>query len=115
MREVAARPAYAAYTAQSAREPLLGIGAYYDLLAPFADHLDVWHTVYQHRMSDAAAIVQWLSSTGLRPFVDPMPEAVKTAFLRDYQAELAHAYPVRQDGCRLLAFPRLFLVARRAA
>ena len=115
MREVAARPEFAAYTASSAREPLLGIGAYYDLLAPFADHLDVWHTVYQHRMDDAAAIVQWLSSTGLRPFMDPMPEAVRADFLRDYLAEIERAYPVRQDGCRLLAFPRMFLVARRAS
>ena len=113
MREVAARPEFAAYTANSAREPLLGIGAYYDLLAPFADHLDVWHTVYQHRMDDAAAIVQWLSSTGLKPFVEGLPQELQAEYLSEYQSRIDAAYPERADGKRLLAFPRLFMVAQR--
>ncbi len=114
MREVAARPPYAAHASDVARQPLLGIGAYYDLLAPWADHLDVWHTVFQHPMADAGAIVQWLSGTGLRPYMATMPSDVATAFLADYQHEIEQAYPLRQDGKRLLAFPRLFLVARRS-
>jgi trans-aconitate 2-methyltransferase len=116
MREVAARPAYAPFTgtATQAHTPLLGVQGYYDLLAPLAADVDVWHTIYQHPMADAAAIVQWLSSTGLRPFVDGMPPDVKAAFLADYTREIDRAYGVRSDGKRLMAFPRLFIVARKA-
>lgn len=117
MREVAARPAYAPFTenATRAHTPLLGVHGYYDLLAPLSASVDIWHTIYQHPMDDAAAIVQWLGSTGLRPFVDGMPPDVKATFLADYALEIDRAYGVRGDGKRLMAFPRLFFVARKAA
>jgi len=34
------------------------------------------------------------------------------AFLAEYERRIAEAYPTRADGKRLLAFPRLFIVAR---
>lgn len=116
MREVARDPAWAAQIgdAERLRAPLLGVTRYYDVLAPLAAEVDVWHTVYQHRMADAAAIVQWLSSTGLRPFVDPLPQDLRTAFLAEYERRIDIAYPRRADGQRLLAFPRQFIVARKA-
>lgn len=115
MREVAAqspwREALAAHT--PARVPIGSVAQYYDWLAPFADSVDVWHTVYQHVMDGPAAIVQWLRSTGLKPFVDPLPAALADSFLAEYERRIDAAYPARADGKRLLAFPRLFLVARR--
>lgn len=95
------------------RTELFGIGTYYDWLAPHAAHVDVWHTVYQHVMPSAHAIVDWVRSTGLRPFVDPLPEPLKASYLAEYEKRIDEAYAVRSDGNRLLAFPRLFLVARR--
>ncbi|KQP35776.1 trans-aconitate 2-methyltransferase [Pseudorhodoferax sp. Leaf274] len=116
MREVARDPAWAAQIgdAERLRTPLLGIARYYDVLAPLAAEVDVWHTIYQHRMADAGAIVQWLSSTGLRPFVDPLSDAQRAGFLAEYGRRIDAAYPPRADGQRLLAFPRFFLVARKA-
>ena len=35
------------------------------------------------------------------------------AYLAEYQRRIDAAYPPRSDGRRLLAFPRLFIVARR--
>lgn len=115
MREVAAEPPYrdAIGNPDRLRMPLLDVGAYYDLLAPLAQEVDVWHTVYQHRMASAGAIVDWLRSTGLKPFVDRLPEAQQSAFLSRYADRVAAAYPPRADGQRLLAFPRLFIVARK--
>ncbi|RYF00728.1 MAG: trans-aconitate 2-methyltransferase [Comamonadaceae bacterium] len=95
------------------RTDLFGIGTYYDWLAPRASQVDVWHTVYQHVMPSARAIVDWVRSTGLRPFVDPLPEALKANYLAEYESRVDQAYAVRSDGSRLLAFPRLFIVARR--
>lgn len=94
---------------------MLDPAGYYDLLAPLAAEADVWRTVYHHRMTDAAAIVDWVRATGLRPFLDPLDPDQTTGFLAAYTAAIEEEYPIRSDGRRLLAFPRLFIVARKAA
>lgn len=117
MREVAALAPFSAAIGDPAllRMDLLRLADYYDLLAPFADDIDIWHTVYQHRMASPAAIVEWVSSTGLKPFVEPLEPAQRQAYLAEYERRIAQAYPARADGRLLLAFPRLFIVARRKA
>lgn len=116
MRETAADARFAAAIgdADKLRARVLSVAEYYDLLAPVAD-VDVWRTVYQHPMDDAGAIVQWLRSTGLRPFLDPLSPALQNEYLAEYQRRIDIAYPARADGRRLLAFPRLFIVARKRA
>jgi trans-aconitate 2-methyltransferase len=99
--------------AGAARTELLSIGGYYDLLAAQAGSLDVWHTIYQHPMASAAAIVEWVRATGLRPFVDPLPEELRRTFLAEYERRIDALYVPRSDGRRLLAFPRMFMVAQR--
>jgi trans-aconitate 2-methyltransferase len=118
MREVAALPRFAGHIggAERQRTDILPIDRYSDLLAaPRADaaSVDVWHTIYQHPLDSASAIVQWLQSTGLKPFVEGLPPALQGDFLAEYERRVDAAYPVRADGKRLLAFPRLFIVARR--
>jgi len=117
MREVALLPAFAPAIGDPAKLRIgrLPIESYYDLLAPGAEEVDAWHTVYQHRMDSPAAIVEWVSATGLKPFVAPLDERQRADYLAEYQRRIAEAYPARGDGRRLLAFPRLFLVARRRA
>ncbi|PSJ64947.1 trans-aconitate 2-methyltransferase [Kumtagia ephedrae] len=115
MRETAAAVSFAAKLAGAARDPLPPVAAYYDLLAPRAARLDIWHTAYNHPLADAQAIVDWVSSTGLKPFLDPLDEEEKRQFLALYLARIAEAYPPRVDGRVLLRFPRLFIVAQRAA
>lgn len=116
MRELAAMPAFAPLIgdANRLRTELLGLDGYYDLLAPLAE-LDLWRTAYQHPMDSPARIVEWVRGTGLKPFVDPLPEAERAQFLAAYEQRIAENYPPRADGRRLLVFPRLFFVARRSA
>jgi trans-aconitate 2-methyltransferase len=117
MREVASEAPWKAPIgdADKLRTELLTIGGYYDLLARDAAAVDVWHTVYQHPMAAPAAIVEWVSSTGLKPFLDPLSADLKTSYLATYEERIGRAYPVRSDGRCLLAFPRMFIVARKAA
>ncbi|RYX97730.1 MAG: trans-aconitate 2-methyltransferase [Comamonadaceae bacterium] len=98
------------------RTAVLPVQAYYDLLAPGALQVDVWHTVYQHPMASPAAIVDWVSATGLKPFVESLPagdEGLRAAYLAEYEKRIAADYSLRADGQRLLAFPRMFIVAQR--
>jgi trans-aconitate 2-methyltransferase len=117
MREVAADGPWsnAIGDAASVRSRILSATDYYDLLVPHSAHVEIWRTTYQHPMTSASAIVDWLRATGLRPFVDPLPAPQQAAFLSEYEQRIAEAYSPRADGQRLLAFPRLFVVARRAA
>lgn len=116
MTEVASEAPFAEAIGEagSLRGRLATVGGYYDLLIGQAAAVDVWHTVYQHPMDSPAAIVEWLRSTGLRPFLDRLATpALQQRYLAEYEQRIAGAYPVRADGRRLLAFPRLFIVARR--
>ena len=99
--------------ALGARQVLPPPGEYYDLLRPLCARVDVWRTAYQHPLAGLPAIVEWLKSTGLRPFLEPLDEDEREAFLVNYRSRLAFHYPARVDGTVLLAFPRLFIVAQR--
>ncbi|WP_234189222.1 trans-aconitate 2-methyltransferase [Shinella sp. NM-101] len=96
------------------RGPLPAPAAYFDALGPKAARVDVWHTVYNHPMADAAAIVEWVKGTGLRPYLDRIPQQERDGFLGDYEKRIAKAYAPMADGRLLLRFPRLFLIAVKA-
>ncbi len=115
MREVAAAPPWREkISAQAAeRKKLLTAEHYYDVLAGAGCRVDIWRTTYYHLMPDAAAIVDWLRATGLRPFLAPLDEHQQQAFLQDYLAAIREAYQPQVDGQILLAFPRLFMVAQK--
>jgi trans-aconitate 2-methyltransferase len=115
MREVAAVGPWAAQLAltAAARDDLPTPAAYYDLLSPLCAQLDIWHTVYNHVMAGADAIVEWFRGSGLRPFLAPLDDAMRRGFLAEYTARVGQAYPPRHDGRVLLRFPRLFIVAIR--
>lgn len=92
------------------REPAF----YYDVLCNVARSLDIWETEYQHVMESPAAIVEWISSTGLRPFLAALDdEADRAAFTEMLTERAVEAYPSRADGKVLFGFRRLFVVAYR--
>ena len=93
--------------------PVASASFYYDLLAPAARVVDIWRTTYEHVMADAAAIVEWVKGTGLRPYLDDLDAATRQTFLAEYTQAIEQAYPARRDGKRLFSFPRLFIVALR--
>jgi trans-aconitate 2-methyltransferase len=116
MRDVAAAGPWAAKLAAAANARAARRDAtwYFRLLRAHAARVELWRTTYFHPLAGGArAVVEWLKGTGLRPFLDPLDEAEREAFLARYESAIAAAYPVEADGTVLLPFPRLFLVATR--
>jgi trans-aconitate 2-methyltransferase len=115
MRETAADGPWASRIgdADKVRARILAADRYYDLLTREAAAVDIWRTTYHHVMASPDAIVEWVSATGLRPFLDPLDEGERAGFVAAYRARLDAAYPPLADGRRLLRFPRLFVVARK--
>jgi trans-aconitate 2-methyltransferase len=116
MREVAALAPFAAHFAKNPRDrtALPAPAVYIDRLSPHSTRVDVWHTIYYHRLADAEAIVEWVKGTGLRPYLDALPEELRADYLAAYLERIRVAYPPLADGRVLLRFPRLFIVAVKA-
>jgi trans-aconitate 2-methyltransferase len=97
--------------AEGAREIIPSPRVYYDRLKPLSARIDIWHTTYNHPLENPHAIVEWLKSTGLRPYLAPLDATEQVAYLADFQERIAAAYPPLVDGRVLFRFPRLFIVA----
>ncbi|EIV2907832.1 trans-aconitate 2-methyltransferase [Citrobacter braakii] len=95
------------------RAPLPGVHAYYDILTETGCEVDIWRTTYYHIMDSHQAIIDWVSSTGLRPWLQDLRESEQCQYLARYHELLQEQYPLQENGKILLAFPRLFIVARR--
>ncbi|MGB0580771.1 MAG: methyltransferase domain-containing protein [Limisphaerales bacterium] len=85
---------------------------YYDALTEGATSLDVWESEYHHVMESTDAIVDWISSTGLRPFVAALgEERERTDFVEELKRRVSEEYEIRTDGRVLFPFRRTFVIA----
>ncbi len=112
MLELASKSQWLEYTQQAQTALSLETPQfYYDALLP-AKKIDLWQTAYQHVLPNAEAILEWIRGTGLRPFLEALPDAFARA---DFEAQLLErvkfAYPLQADGKVLFEFNRLFMIA----
>ena len=85
---------------------------YYDYLGRAAGSVDLWETIYYHQLPDHAAILDWYRSTGLRPYLDALPnDAAREEFQRQLLERFGILFPQRANGDVLLPFRRLFVIA----
>lgn len=76
MREVAWEQNYP----DRGREPLAGVHAYYDILSEAGCEVDIWRTTYYHQMPSHQAIIDWVTATGLRPWLQDLTESEQQLF-----------------------------------
>lgn len=87
---------------------------YYDALASDANSLDLWETEYMHVLESKPEIVDWIASTGLRPFLDALDtEMERNTFTSELLRRVDDAYDTRSDGRVLFPFRRTFVIAYR--
>jgi trans-aconitate 2-methyltransferase len=116
LRQVAADPRWAERLAnvQGVR-PIAAAQDWHGWLAPLCSSIDIWTTTYLHALEGDDPIVDWMSGTGLRPYLQAFgDEAERLAFIDAYRRRVSALYPRGADGMTLFPFPRLFVIARRA-
>ena len=95
--------------------PIAGQTEYYDWLAPQAQRIDQWETLYTHVLAGvppgSSAVAEWTQSTALKPIMNALDAAGQAWFWSDYCRRMNEAYPRRADGTTLFPFRRLFTVA----
>ncbi|MBD2774778.1 trans-aconitate 2-methyltransferase [Iningainema sp. BLCCT55] len=87
---------------------------YYDVLQPKASRIDIWETEYHHVMDSHESILQWISGTSLRLFLEALESSEqKHQFQEMLLAGVRGAYPRQKDDRVLFPFRRLFIIAYR--
>ncbi|KAL2398531.1 Trans-aconitate 2-methyltransferase [Exophiala dermatitidis] len=96
------------------RQPFQSPEEIYNSLKPLCSDINIWHTFYYHILDNHKAIVEWVKSTGLRPYIDPLDNEQREAYLDAYLERIQRLYPALEDGKVCFPYPRLFVVAVRA-
>jgi trans-aconitate 2-methyltransferase len=98
----AAGPRPAIETPHFYAERLLGLGL----------HVELWETIYHHRLAGPLEIVEWMKGTTLRPILSALAPAEQQEFSDELVERAAKIHPRGPHGV-FFPFRRLFFVARR--
>lgn len=87
---------------------------YYDILSRLTRRVEMWITIYLHAMDGHQDLIDWYSSTGMRPYLARIEsEEEKNRFRGQVLDECREEYPIRPDGRVIFPFKRLFFVATK--
>ena len=85
---------------------------YYDLITPLASEIELWETTYYHILPSHQGLIEWYKSTGMRPFLDRLPdEDSKMRFENDVLEKCKDSYKIQNNGKILYPFKRIFFIA----
>lgn len=87
---------------------------YFDILSEVSADFTLWQTTYLHRMPSHQAIMEWYSSTGLRPYLDAaVSEKAREDFYQEVFRQVREEYPLQKNGEIIFRFPRFFFIAQK--
>lgn len=86
---------------------------YWDLLAPYVHHIDIWETIYLQALEGENPITDFIRPTWMRRFLDQLDFQEQIAFGEAYTEKVQSAYPKHSDGKTLFPYRRLFIVAQK--
>lgn len=89
----AQKPYISALNGWTRKVPVLSIESYAKLLFDHGgSEITVFEKVYPHILMDAGALFDWVSGTALIPYLEKLPEKLKTDFITAYRTELARNF-----------------------
>jgi trans-aconitate 2-methyltransferase len=114
LRELAADPRFASFTAGVTRPHSHDPAVYAETLLDLGLQVDAWETTYLHLLTGEDPVFTWISGTGARPVLQALPDDLREQFVTEYKALLREAYPPGRHGT-VLPFRRIFAVAHLPA
>lgn len=110
VRELAAEPQWCELVRDLSEAPVAEPAGYAELLAATGAEVDAWETTYLHRLRGSSPVLEWISTTALRPVRAALDDAQWEAFRAELAPRLDAAYPERPDGSTWFPFRRIFAV-----
>lgn len=106
-------PQYKEYTESACEQlSLKPPSYYYDVLKPVSSHIEMWETQYIHIMDNVQSILEWFRGTGLRPFMEALPNNdIQVCFEKELLKKYEESYIPQKNGKVLFPFNRYFLIA----
>lgn len=89
------------------------LNEYYDILSDYFENITIWQTNYAHVMDSYQAIVDFISATGIRPYLEILGEEEQKQFIEKLLVELEKEYPVQKNGKILFPFERIEFIAQK--
>jgi trans-aconitate 2-methyltransferase len=100
--------------AEDALVPVPPPGHYREMLGELGfDQLDCYYQTFAHPMQSPLEVIEWYSSTGLRPYLLALDDGDRAGFVAALAERLKAAYGT--GGAMTFHFRRLFIWARRPA
>jgi len=85
---------------------------YYSILDHLSRHIQIWESTYWHVLENHDALIEWYRATGMRPYLNALPDEDARKQFEKQVLDLAKAhYPVQHDGKILYPFRRIFFTA----
>ena len=87
---------------------------YYDYLSILFGSVEIWESNYIHILDSHKSILEMISSTGLRPYLDKLDtDADKEDYVEKVLSAIKKDYPLQKNGKVLFPFKRLFFIAKK--
>ena len=86
---------------------------YFEILSGCSRDFDIWETVYYHRMPSHRALLDWVKSTRLRPYLKALDDAGKEKFESELLSQTKKLYKTEINGEIIFRFRRLFFTAKK--
>ena len=112
--EVVSEPKWGFDCAKFENNITLDANEYYKILSECSSDFDIWETKYYHSMPDHMALIEWVKSTKLRPYLAFLGEEKGKELEEEILKRAKKHYPIQSDGNILFGFRRLFFIAKKS-
>lgn len=84
--------------------------AYYNMMSRYYSNIEMWQTNYIHQMDSSDAVVEFVKSTALIPYLERLSELQGKEFLAQLKKKTAEYYKSSENGRVLFPFERIFVL-----
>jgi trans-aconitate 2-methyltransferase len=87
---------------------------YYETLRKISSRVNIWQTEYLQIMDGPRAILDWVRSTAMRRYTEPLPsDEQRKQFEQRCLERFEQYYPANDQGKTLFPYRRMFIIAYR--